>query len=258
MPPIIRSAIASRTPRGSQRGLSWRTLFPDQVATIGDRAADQSGRLVEELLRPATGARDRQDVADQWRELNRLQSGDGAALHEILDVVLRQRLDGACQPAGKLPCQSLAVRRGAQPACRTGRRLNSGQACIEHRPRQEMVLDEVAEDAADPVLLGLHDCRVRDGQAEWPAKERGDGEPVGQAPDQRCFGSCAHVAEPGMSRFEYPCDDKHRKRDHQHAGCDQLHPAERDPARVLVERCGRRHSVDQPNQSTVVMRIRER
>ena len=53
----------------------------------------------------------------------------------------------------------------------------------------EVLADELLEAAADHLLLAWDERRVRDGQAERVAEQRGDGEPVGAGTDHRGLGT---------------------------------------------------------------------
>ena len=66
----------------------------------------------------------------------------------------------------------------------------------DHRRGEEIVLEEVGERVADPVLVARDDRGVRDRQAERMAEQRGHREPVGEAADHRRFGEGADEAEP--------------------------------------------------------------
>jgi hypothetical protein len=105
----------------------------------------------------------------------------------------------------------------------------------EHGGGEEVVLQEVAEDAADAVLLRRDDGGVRDRQAQRPAEQRGDGEPVGDASHQRGLGGGTHHGEPGVRRFEQPRHDEHQQRHAEEPRGDALHRGElRLPLRFVA------------------------
>ncbi len=97
-----------------------------------------------------------------------------------------------------------------------------------HPPRddrrdQEILLEEVGQRLADPVLVARDDRGVRDRQAERVAEQRRDREPVGKAADHRRFGERLDVAEPGIVRLERAGGGEHRGHHDQQAGGDDLH-----------------------------------
>src|SRR3546814_2475987 len=57
---------------------------------------------------------------------------------------------------------------------------------------QEVALDEAAETDADALLVARDDRGMRDRQAERPAEQGGDREPVGPTADQRRLRAGAH------------------------------------------------------------------
>lgn len=61
---------------------------------------------------------------------------------------------------------------------------------------EEIFGDEMAERLGDAGLIIREDAGVGKGDAEWVAKEGGDGEPVGEAADDGCFGKGFEVREP--------------------------------------------------------------
>ncbi len=99
-----------------------------------------------------------------------------------------------------------------------------------------MVADEVAEDPADTVLLGLQDGGVRDRQAERSPKQGGDGKPVGEATDEGSLGGGAEVADPRGVRGRQRRRDEHRQGHDEQPQGDELHPAKGGAAFGFVER----------------------
>ena len=85
--------------------------------------------------------------------------------------------------------------------CRN-RPVAAGDVDVAHPPRdhrrdQEILLEEVGERLADPVLVARDDRGVRDRQAERVAEQRRHREPVGEAADHRRFGERLDVGQPG-------------------------------------------------------------
>ena len=123
---------------------------------------------------------------------------------------------------------------GADPRAFAGRGLEeaagrAGDVELLHPPRdhrrdEEILLEEIGERFADPVLVARDDRGVRDRQAERVAEQGGDREPVGKAADHRRFGEGLDVGEPRIVRLERAGGDEHRRHHDQQAGRDDLHP----------------------------------
>jgi hypothetical protein len=89
-----------------------------------------------------------------------------------------------------------------------------------------VILDEGAENAADPLLAGRDDRGVGNRQAQRVTKQRGHGEPVSQPADERRFRRGTHVAEPGVLPLERRRDPEHRRRERQQSRRAPLHHVE--------------------------------
>jgi hypothetical protein len=100
--------------------------------------------------------------------------------------------------------------------------------------RQEVLLDEIAEHAADAVLLGRDDRGVRDRQAQRPAEQCGDGEPVGETAHERRFRRGPDEAKPRIDGLEGARGEKDEKRNDQEARRHALHLHELRPSGRLV------------------------
>ena len=100
------------------------------------------------------------------------------------------RRDGAVADARPSPCGRLE-----EAADRAGE-VDVAHPPRDHRGDQEIVLEEVGERVADPVLVARDDRGVRDRQAERVAEQGGDREPVGEAADHRRLGEGLDEAEP--------------------------------------------------------------
>ena len=136
-------------------------------------------------------------------------------LHLVERLTMDRRLDEAAeplvveafeqvghQPAGALADAGFLALRRLQEAAD-----GAGQVDVAHPPRddrrdQEILLEEIGQRLADPVLVAGDDGRVRDRQAERVAEQRRHREPVGQAADHRCLGEGLHIADPGIGRLE--------------------------------------------------------
>ena len=137
------------------------------------------------MARPSSG----DDVGGPQAPLD--EPADG-----VLHVAVVEHLDRAAHPVGQRAGRPAGVVRHGQPAAEPLADVDAGQSLGDHLAGQEVALDELAEAAPDLVLAPGDDRRVRDGQAERVAEQRGDGEPVGQRADHRRLGAGPDVADP--------------------------------------------------------------
>ena len=196
----------------------------DRVVAILERATDELHHFVEEFLRTSTRCRDRHHLAHQRGELDPFELGHGAALDELAHLDLGERLDRAGQPSGQLLGETAAIGLLAHPGRRPLRGVNPGQPGLEHGPREEVVLDEVAEDLADPVLLLLHDGGVGDRDPQRMPKQGRHGEPVRDPAHQRGLGRGPHVGQPGIDVLVHLGHDEDDQGHHEEPGRRHLHP----------------------------------
>ena len=89
-----------------------------------------------------------------------------------------------------------------------------------------MVADEARQSAADLVLAGWNDCRVRNRQAERPAKQRSDREPVGEPADERGLGERAHALDVSVRGEEPRRGDIHGAHGRQQRGGESARAAQ--------------------------------
>jgi hypothetical protein len=78
----------------------------------------------------------------------------------------------------------------------------------QHVAREKVLLDEVAQAAADTVLARRNDRGMRDRQAEWVPEDGRHREPVGESADHCRFRDRTHDAEPRIPRLEQPRGDE--------------------------------------------------
>jgi hypothetical protein len=91
------------------------------------------------------------------------------------------------------------------------RQVDVAHAPSHDRGDQEILLEEVGQRVADPVLVPGYDRGVRDRQAQRVAEQGGDRKPVGQAADHRCLGKGLHIADQGIGSLELAGDDEDRR-----------------------------------------------
>jgi hypothetical protein len=96
-----------------------------------------------------------------------------------------------------------------------------------------MVLDEVADDPADPVLLAADDGRVGNRETQGMAEQRRDREPIGQRADHSRLGESAHETHPGVAALQQQRAHKQQCDCHQQPGGEQLHPTKLELARGI-------------------------
>src|SRR2546425_11753146 len=104
------------------------------------------------------------------------------SLHDALPIW--QRLERLREPARDLLGDPAAVVGIGEPAGGALGRVDRAEIRGDHVARQEVILDEVAEDASDPLLPGGDDRGVRDRQAAGGPEQRRDREPVGEPPHE--------------------------------------------------------------------------
>ena len=154
-------------------------------------------------------------------------------LDHVLHVVVAQCRQHAASHRGALRRDALGVRRLGEPGAQPGGDLGGLELGADHRRGQEVGLDELAERSADLVLPRRDDRGVGDRQAERPAEQRGDGEPIRQRAHHAALAGGAQVRE---GRDPLLADESH---DEQHCGGQQradrdgLHAAQRTAAPLI-------------------------
>jgi hypothetical protein len=118
------------------------------------------------------------------------------------------------------------VLRNAQPLRCPAADLRRPELGGQDIRREEVVLHEVAETPADPVLPAWNDGGMRDRDTQRVPEQRGDGEPVRNAADHRCLGGGPDVAQPGVPGLERPRADEDEPHQDQETGRPELHAVE--------------------------------
>jgi hypothetical protein len=93
----------------------------------------------------------------------------------------------------------------------------------DHGGGQEIVLQELSQRGADPVLVLGDDGGVRDRQAERMPEQGGDREPVGEAADHRRLRKGANEAPGRVEMVVMAGEKEDRGHHHEHAGGDDPH-----------------------------------
>ena len=116
---------------------------------------------------------------------------------------------------------------------------------LADRPRrQEIDLDEPAKIVRDALLIGGNNGRVRNRQAERPAKQRDDGIPVRQPADDGRLGEGRDETEPGTAGPEKLGRDENGRTKHERCNRQRLGAPERrelDGVFPRKPRSGRNH-----------------
>ena len=181
----------------------------DQFLVLGQQPSEAVHYPVEQLLVPVVGGEERQPAREHRGDRPLLERLDHAALEERVHVVVADDGGGAPKRAGRLPHDQPGVLGIPEPLRRAAAQGRRPQLGAQHLGRQEVVLHEVAEAPADPVLPRGDDGGVGDREVERPAEERRDGEPVGHAAHQAGLGGGPDVAQPGMRGLEQPGGHEH-------------------------------------------------
>ena len=172
-----------------------------QRRLVGQETAQHLGQLVQQLLMPALRRDGGEQLGRQRRQLHLLDLGLDAAGGEVRQAGLldrRQRLGH--QPGDELRQPGRAGRVG-EPFGHHGGEVDLAQLAADRLLGEEVRLDEAAQIVGDAALVRGDDGRVRDGQAQRPAKQRHDGVPVGDAADGGGLGEGGEEAEPRKAGF---------------------------------------------------------
>ena len=209
-------------------------LVADQLPVVRDGLGREPHRLTQEILVPAAGDDERQRPAQRRGDADGVEPLAHARLDHRPEIVVGQTLEGLRQTARNGPGDATPVFDLAEPARGPLGDAHAPQPCGQHVPCQEVILDEVPQCATEPVLPRGDDSGMWDGQAERVAEQRGDGEPVRQAADERGLGGGPDEPHPGQARFEDPGGDEHDGREQDQAGGAALHGVELRLAQRVV------------------------
>ena len=147
------------------------------------------------------------------------------ALHHGAEAIGIERLEHPLQHArGAAPEPPLLRRLGQEAAGRAGD-VEPLHPPRHHRGGEEIVLEEIGERVADPVLVARHDRGVRDRHAERVAEQGGHREPIGDAADQPRLGEGADEAPGRMGVGEVGDGDEHRRHAREHRRRQRPHAA---------------------------------
>ncbi len=124
------------------------------------------------------------------------------AVDERLDVLVAQDLRAGRQRLRRLERDRARVLRRRDPRREPLGDPQRAEAIRDHLARQEVVLHERAKRAGHAILARRDDRRVRNGDAERMAEQRGDREPVREPADHGGFRHCANEAEPRVRFLE--------------------------------------------------------
>ena len=143
----------------------------------------------------------------------------------------------------EIPCDACGVALVRKPRAEPRGEVGAVEPPLDGLANEEVIANEAREGAADIVLARRHDGRVRNGEAQRPAKQRRHGEPVREPADQRSLGECSDGAEPRALGHEPPCRREQQRHRDEQRGREPAHAAqasfgfrvlERKPKRGLV------------------------
>lgn len=117
-------------------------------------------------------------------------------VEEALHVVVAQRIGEADGDVGTVLGHPAGVGGIREPRGRAFDRARRTDPIGDYVGRQEVLLYELAQGAAELVLALDDDGGVGDGQPEWTTEQGGDREPVGQASHHRTLRQGLDVAGP--------------------------------------------------------------
>ena len=181
---------------------------------------------VEQLLVAIVGGEHHESLGEHRCDRALAQRLDDAALQQRVDVIVLYDLACVPEQGGRVPGDGAGILGPPQPLGRAAARPDAAQLRPQDLGRQEVVLDEVAQRAPDPVLPGRDDGGVGNRNVEGMPKEGGDREPVGDPADHGRFGRRPHVAQPGVARLEVVRDDEDAGHHHEQPGRPAFHQDE--------------------------------
>ena len=131
-----------------------------------------------------------------------------------------ERRQGLCHALG----DQCRVLRSGEPAGRHSRQVSMAKPGGNGGWLQEMLLDEARQPAGDALLVVGDDAGMRNGEAQRPAEQRGDGEPVGNTAGNAGFRNPARQQRPEVRLRIEKGGSEQRHRHEQQAGGDQPLP----------------------------------
>ena len=155
-------------------------------------------------------------LADQGRGVEGAKPVRQRAFHHRAEAVRVERLEHPFEHARRATPQAPLLRRFREEAADGAGKIHPPHPPRHHRRREEIVLEEIRQGIADPVLVARDDRGVRDRQAERMAEQGRDREPVGDATDQTRLGEGADEAPGGMGVGEIGDGDEDRRHPRKH------------------------------------------
>jgi hypothetical protein len=132
----------------------------------------------------AVGGDQLKGAAYERRERNGLDRAADLLVDEQLHVFVVDDIRQPDEQVRGLAGDPLGVGAIGEPRRGPLRDASAADALGDDHRAEEVLLDELAEGAAELVLALAYDGGVGDGEAERVAEQRGDCEPVGQAADE--------------------------------------------------------------------------
>ena len=173
------------------------------------------GVVANDLLEQAAGER-----ADRLLH----ESREHGLLDDGLHIAVRDAMQRMGAHGGHLVDEALGVLVGEHPLRGATGRLSVEHPLPDDLLVEEVLADEILETPADHLLLAWDERRVRDGQPERVAEQRGDREPVCARPDHRGLGSGVDEAEQPV--VVAPREDVDDRGEDEEPRCDEPHLAQ--------------------------------
>ncbi len=182
---------------------------------------------------PVAGSDHGEDAARCLGQIDRLDPRRDSAGDQPLDRSIVEGAEHARQEFTQGRRDLPAMRGLGQPDSGMTGRIELRQLGQDVLGREEILLDELAELTADPVLVARNDRSMWNRQAERMPEQRHDSEPVGNRADHRCLGKGLDPDQPGIGRFQrHRSDEQHRHGQQQRR---RQHPHPPQPAALAAD-----------------------
>ena len=124
----------------------------DELLVLHDESGEAVDHPVEQLLVAVVGREEEEPLGQHRRDRPLAERLDHAPLEQRVDVLVLHHVGGAPQRRRGVAGERAGVLGAAEPLGHPTAGLHRQQLGAQHLGREEVVLDEVAEGAADPVL----------------------------------------------------------------------------------------------------------
>ncbi len=181
---------------GSHHGLCSWILSRISNAVLVELRLREPHQLIDQHLRTSPVISTSSRVPTAWLTGTRVECAAQATAKRGTQLVAVARAQRPIQRRAQIAAHAHGVRVVVEPCAQAFREIAAIEPPLYRFADEKVIADEARQGAADVVLARRNDARVRDWQAERPAEQRHDCEPVGEATDQRGFGERARGARP--------------------------------------------------------------